>query len=157
MWQLLPILLLLTPWIMASRQVESRYITTSMYIRKNGEQGVRKRVVHMQHNWVKWLRKKNQFDFMQLPFDKIVMKYSYWYCDDKKLKKKRFWKGSPIKICTANTVKSRHSYALGLIPRVLLRAVTTNFWQATSDACRHCHRCFLFCKIHARPRPWGPC
>ena len=31
---------------MASRQVESRYITTStMYIRKNGEQGVRKRVV----------------------------------------------------------------------------------------------------------------
>ena len=53
---------------MASRQVESRYITTSMYIRKNGEQGVRKRVVvYMQHNWV-----KNILIFMQLRFHEIA-------------------------------------------------------------------------------------
>ena len=37
-----------------------------------------------------------------------------------------------------------------------------NFWAdmaataaATSVACCHCHRRFLFCKIQARPRPWG--
>ena len=37
---------------------------------------------------------------MQLRFHEIVMKYSYWYCDDKKLKKKKYlW---DIKICTAN-------------------------------------------------------
>ena len=44
-----------------------------------------------------------------------------------------------------------------------IRATTANFWQArppqwwpNQPCVRHCRR-FLFCKIQARPRPWGPC
>ena len=62
---------------MASRQVESRYITTPMYIRKNGEQGVRKRVVVYAAQLGKMTCEKNILIFMQLRFHEIVIKYSY--------------------------------------------------------------------------------
>jgi hypothetical protein len=51
---------------MASCQVESRYITTSMYIRKNGEQGVRKRVVVYAVQLGDTFYIKKHFDFRAL-------------------------------------------------------------------------------------------